>query len=161
MGRRKIAYDYIDAIKKINNAGLRDSIPPNADRTSWNDDQLPSLEERVEKLFYLSNNSKRSISNMLFFVMYDIESNKVRRYIVKYLERKGCTRIQKSIFLADLSVETFNEIKKDLTEVQAAYENNDSILVVPITPEYLRSMRIIGQNINIDIITHTRNTIFF
>lgn len=161
MGRRKKAYDYIDALKKLNNAGLSNSIPPNADRANLNDEQLPSLEERVAKLFYLSNNSKRSISNMLFFVMYDIESNKVRRYIVKYLERKGCTRIQKSIFLADLSVEDFNEIKKDLTEVQAAYENNDSILVVPITPEYLRSMRIIGQNINIDIITHTRNTIFF
>lgn len=98
---------------------------------------------------------------MLFFVMYDIESNKVRRYVVKYLERQGCTRIQKSIFLADLEMSKFNEIKNDLAEVQAVYENNDSILVVPITTEYLRSMKIIGQNIDIDVITHSRNTLFF
>lgn len=98
---------------------------------------------------------------MLFFVMYDVESNKVRRYVVKYLERQGCTRIQKSIFLADLEMSKFNEIKNDLAEVQAVYENNDSILVVPITTEYLRSMKIIGQNIDIDVITHSRNTLFF
>ena len=98
---------------------------------------------------------------MLFFVMYDIESNKVRRYVVKYLERQGCTRIQKSIFLADLEMSKFNEIKNDLAEVQAVYENNDSILVVPITTEYLRSMKIIGQNIDTDVITHSRNTLFF
>ena len=98
---------------------------------------------------------------MLFFVMYDIESNKVRRYVVKYLERKGCTRIQKSIFLADLSMDKYQDIRNDLAEVQAAYDNNDSILVVPITTDYLRSMKIIGQNIDVDIITHTRNTLFF
>ncbi len=160
MGRRKKAYDYIDAIKKIKESGLDKSIPPNAVLPAI-EDILPSLEERVKKIFYFTNNKKRSVSNMLFFVMYDIESNKVRRYIVKYLERKGCTRIQKSIFLADLSIDIFNEIKNDLSEVQAAYENNDSILVVPITPEYLKSMRIIGQNINLDIITHSRSTLFF
>ena len=98
---------------------------------------------------------------MLFFVMYDIESNKVRRYIVKYLERKGCTRVQKSIFLANLSMEKYQDIRNDLAEVQAAYDNEDSILVVPITTDYLRSMKVIGQNINIDIITHTATTLFF
>ena len=36
---------------------------------------------------------------MLFFVMYDIESNKVRYLIAKYLERHGCTRIQVLSFL--------------------------------------------------------------
>ena len=98
---------------------------------------------------------------MLFFVMYDIESNKVRRYVVKYLERKGCTRVQKSIFLANLSMEKYQDIRNDLAAVQAAYANEDSILIVPITTDYLRSMKVIGQNIDIDIITHTQSTLFF
>ena len=34
-------------------------------------------------------NKKRPATQMLFFVMYDIESNKVRRHVVKYLERQG------------------------------------------------------------------------
>ena len=49
----------------------------------------------------------------------------------------------------------------DLTEVQSTYENEDSILIVPISSEYLRSMKIIGQKIELDIIMHNKNTLFF
>ncbi len=93
--------------------------------------------------------------------MYDIGSNKVRALVAKYLLRKGCTRIQRSIFLADLSTADYETIRNDLTQVQAAYENKDSILIVPISTDYLRSMRIIGQKIELDIILHNKNTIFF
>ena len=98
---------------------------------------------------------------MLFFVMYDIESNKVRYNVVKYLERKGCTRIQKSIFLADAPADIYDSIRTDLAEVQALYDNHDSIIVCPISPDLLRSMRIIGQNIDIDLIMKNKNTLFF
>lgn len=98
---------------------------------------------------------------MLFFVMYDIESDKVRRNVVKYLQRKGCLRVQRSIFLADLDASVCEEIKRDLAEVQAVYENKDSILVVPISTDLLKSMKVIGQNLNIDLITNTGNTLFF
>ena len=98
---------------------------------------------------------------MLFFVMYDIESNKVRYNVVKYLERMGCTRIQKSIFLADLSVGVYETIKSDLAEVQSLYDNHDSIIICPISTDLLKSMKVIGLSINIDIITRSKNTLFF
>ncbi len=98
---------------------------------------------------------------MLFFVMYDIESNKVRYNVVKYLERMGCTRIQKSIFLADLSVGVYETIKRDLAEVQSLYDNHDSIIICPISTDLLKSMKVIGLSINIDIITRSKNTLFF
>ena len=98
---------------------------------------------------------------MLFFVMFDIESNKVRYNVIKYLERMGCHRIQKSIFLANLNIEKFDNIKKDLAEVQALYDNHDSIIVCPVPSDYLRNMKIIGQNINLEIITQSKNTLFF
>ena len=78
-----------------------------------------------------------------------------------YLQRKGCTRVQKSIFLADLPISDYQEIRDDLTEVQAAYDNNDSILVVPISTDHLRSMKIIGQSVAVDVIMHNKNTLFF
>ena len=98
---------------------------------------------------------------MLFFVMYDIESNKVRNLVAKYLIRMGCTRIQKSIFLADLEPESVSKIKSDLADVQSAYENNDSILIVPVSTDELRAMKIIGQNIDMDLIVRNKNTLFF
>lgn len=52
-------------------------------------------------------------------------------------------------------------IRKDLTAVQAAYDNNDSILIVPISSDYLKAMKIIGQKIELDVIMHNKNTLFF
>ena len=98
---------------------------------------------------------------MLFFIMYDIESNKVRYNVVKFLERMGCHRIQKSIFLANLSMEKYENIRNSLVEVQSLYENHDSIIVCPVSSDIVRSMKIIGQNINLDIITQSKNTLFF
>lgn len=157
MPRKKRPIDYIEMLKKIDRAGIQPSAsPPDAEMQ-----ELMPLQERIKMVLGIIDKNKKNVGNMMFFVMYDIESDKVRRYVVKYLERQGCSRIQRSIFLANLPMEKFNEIKNDLQDVQATYDNHDSILVVPITSEYLKAMKIIGQNINVDIITHTRNTLFF
>lgn len=125
------------------------------------DDKCQSINERIRMILNIINRKNRPVTNMLFFVMYDISSNKVRTLVAKYLIGKGCTRVQCSIFLADLHTSVYEEIKKDLAEVQAAYDNNDSILIVPISEGYLDAMKIIGQDINIDLITHKDNTLFF
>lgn len=72
-----------------------------------------------------------------------------------------CFRIQKSIFLADTPAETMDKIRSDLKEVQECYDNDDSILVVPISTDYLQAMKIIGKTIDVDIIMQTKNTLFF
>lgn len=125
------------------------------------DGELPSLEERVRHILQLAQRVKKTPNRMLFFVMYDIESNKVRRLVSDYLLRQGCSRIQRSIFLAEASTELYEQIKADLTEVQTAYENADSIIVLPVTTDYLRQMKVIGKHIAVDVITRSRHTLFF
>lgn len=159
MAKKKTEISFVQLMRKFNRAGIEGSPPPN--RIGNNYDEIPSLELRIEKLLGLVNRNDRPASNMIFFVMYDIEDNKVRTHIAKYLLRQGCTRVQRSIFLADLPNNKYESIRSDLTEVQAAYENNDSILIVPISTDYLTAMRVIGQTIEMDIITHKRNTLFF
>ena len=68
---------------------------------------------------------------------------------------------RQSIFLANLSMEKYEQIKRDMVEVQSLYENHDSIIVCPVSSDILRSMKIIGQNINLDVITQNKNTLFF
>lgn len=150
---------FVETMSKFYHAGIEGSLAPN--RLPMNMDGMASIDERIEKILGVVNDKSRSASRMLFFVMYDITSNKVRNQVVKYLIKKGCTRIQRSIFLADLESSVYEQIKSDLTEVQAAYENYDSILVVPISTDYLKAMRVIGQSIEIDVITHSKNTLFF
>ena len=159
MKKKKTAIDYIDILRKLNNAGMEHS--PVINREPNDVDYLPTIQERVDTVLGIINESAKSAGNMLFFVMYDIESNKVRYNIVKYLIRKGCTRIQKSIFLADLSHEVYESIRGDLADIQALYDNHDSIIICPISTDLLKSMKVIGQSININIITRNKNTLFF
>ena len=151
--------------KKKLKAGLSaNTYPPNklvVLNTFLDGIELPSIDMRIRKILQIVQPNKHPANYMIFFIMYDIASNKVRTLVAKYLEKKGCTRVQRSIFLADLPAKEYETIKSDLIEVQAAYDNNDSILIIPISMGYLDAMKIIGQDINIDLITHTRNTLFF
>ena len=155
---KKPPLSFVDQMKKLIASGINDSPQIVVKDDS---EALTPLEERVQDILGLSDNARKRKDRMLFFVMYDIESDKVRRLVVKYLIREGCTRIQKSIFLADRPVATYNKIKSDLAEVQAVYDNEDSIIVLPVTTDYLRMMKVIGKNIDVDIITHNKNTLFF
>ena len=149
----------LEQVRRLRGAALKtggtDDVRPSSDS------DIVSVDERVRTLLGIIERQKKSRDRMLFFVMYDIESNKVRTLIHKYLKRKGCTPIQRSIFLADTSIEVYEEIKADLAAVQEAYDNNDSIIVLPVSTDYLRMMKIIGQKIEVDVITHSRNTLFF
>lgn len=159
MQRQRKHTPYIEILRKLKRAGISNSPPINREVGKYNN--LPTLQKRVDHLLGIINHRSRPATNMLFFVMYDIGSNKVRYHIAKYLERKGCTRIQRSIFLADLDKASYDEIRKDLAEVQSLYDNHDSIIVCPVSTEQLRSMKVIGQHIDIDIIMHACNTLFF
>lgn len=124
-------------------------------------DDLPTLEERLKIILDLLKTKEHQSSNMIFFVMYDIASNKVRRAVVKYLQRRGCHRVQRSIFLADVKPEVCSEIQRDLAAVQAMYDNKDSIFIVPLSIDYIRSMKVIGENVDFDLILKTKSTMFF
>lgn len=157
--KKRPPLSFVEQMQKLRNAGLTvvgdEAL---AERPCFD---LGSLEERVKKVLGIVEQQKKKRNSMLFFVMYDIESNKVRALVHKYLIQKGCTPIQRSIFLAEAPMDVYEAIKSDLTAVQEAYENNDSIIVLPVSTDYLRMMKIIGQKIEVDIITHSKNTLFF
>ena len=127
-------------------------------------DELDGIEDltvRVQRVLDIVRSNRRKPTDMLFFVMYDIESNKVRRAVARYLLRRGCHRVQKSIFMADISAEQCTTIQADLTEVQAMYDNDDSIFIVPMSVELDKTMKIIGKNLDLDLILKTRSTLCF
>lgn len=157
--KKKPSLSFAESMKKLAVASLH-TKKMNVSETNASVD-IGTVEWRVKRILGLVERQKKNKDRMLFFVMYDIESNKVRALVHKYLKRMGCTPIQRSIFLADTEIETYNQIKSDLADVQEAYENNDSIIVLPVSTDYLRMMKIIGQKIEVDVITHSRNTLFF
>lgn len=159
MKKKKAPLPYIEVLRRLARAGVEGS--PMVNRPTGCTDGLPSLKDRVDFLTGVVNRQELKATDMLFFVMYDIESNKVRRLVAKYLLDKGCFRIQKSIFLANVDRAVCEQIKSDLAEVQALYDNHDSIIVCPVSTDEMRAMKIIGHQLNIDIITQVNNTLFF
>lgn len=161
--KKKPPLTFAERMHKLAAAQIKGNqpLPSVAEPSPSYCDNLEDLSVRVRRILQLTEKAKKNPGRMIFFVMYDIEDNKVRRLVSEYLERKGCTRIQRSIFLAETSAETYNAIRNDLTDVQAAYDNHDSIIVLPVSTDYLRMMKIIGQQIAVDVITHSRNTLFF
>lgn len=159
MRKKRQALPYIEVLRKLAFAGMSGS--PKVNRSTEDSGNIPSLEKRVDYLMGVVREPSRPECNMLFFVMYDIESNKVRRLVAKYLEQKGCTRIQKSIFIADLDRRVYAEIKEDLSEVQSLYDNDDSIIICPVSTDEIKAMKVIGQKIDMDVYLKNKNTLFF
>ncbi|MFW6351811.1 MAG: CRISPR-associated endonuclease Cas2 [Bacteroidota bacterium] len=91
--------------------------------------------------------------------MYDIEDDKVRRYVAKYLERKGCVRIQKSVFLAEAHRKIYQEIGETLKEVNEIYTNRDSIYLVPVSSDEIKATRIIGEGFDANLFTDPPGTL--
>ncbi|MFI3298135.1 MAG: CRISPR-associated endonuclease Cas2 [bacterium] len=140
-----------EKLSRITKAGLSDEKLDSIESKAKEISDL-TIDEKIDKILGIIENPNRKVTDMLCFIMYDIESDKVRNQIVKYLLKKGCLRVQKSIFLADLTSETYDIVRSELTAVQSYYDNDDSILIVPISTDYLKSMKIIGKKIDVDII---------
>lgn len=157
MPRKYTSLDFKKRIRLIKKAGISKIRLKSSDEI----EQLENLDDRIKKIFELEEKLKKDKTRMLFFVMYDIQDDKVRREVAKYLLTKGCIRIQKSIFFASAGHDVFAEIHQTIKEVQEFYDNDDSIILVPVSTDEIRSMKIIGKNIDFDIITNSRNTLFF
>ncbi len=152
---KNISYNLKERLEKMVRAGL--SVGEN----TFNDNPLLSLDERVKIILNIIKSKPVKSTTMTYLIMYDIENNKVRTRVSKYLEKKGCIRIQKSIFMTNSESKEFNEIHATLVDVQSYYENKDSIMLVPFNTTDLRSMKIIGKEINIQTLIDKPTTLFF
>ncbi len=120
------------------------------------------LEQKIQYIMgWLARQSRSKSTYMLYMIMYDIENNKIRTHIAKYLIKKGCLRIQKSIYLAKSSPTVMKEITATLKEINEIYENKDSIFVLPVPEEKFNNIKVIGKNVDFEIVTDAKKILFF
>jgi CRISPR-associated endonuclease Cas2 len=121
---------------------------------------IASLPERVRAIeVHLRKYVEQKSTGMLFFVMYDIEDNKVRNHVAKYLIKQGCTRVQKSIFLGNASLKRYHNIADTLREVNAMYQNGDSIMVLPVTKDSMTQLSVIGKDLDYRMVVSPPNVL--
>jgi CRISPR-associated endonuclease Cas2 len=146
-----------EKIERIKKAGIKE-LPIIAEEE---DEELMPLPERIAKILGIVQSKPIKATTMTYLITYDITNDKVRKLISKFLLSKGCIRIQKSVFMANTEHGKFKDIYETLKDINSFYENADSIILVPINVSDVRSMKLIGQNVDIETLVNPPNTVFF
>ena len=157
----KKEFDLKERIERLKAAGFTFLSAPKEGSASGSEEmQIKPLTERIQFILKIIQNNPIKSTTMNYLILYDIEKDKVRNLIAKFLLQNGCIRIQKSVFLAHTDNKKFDEIRKTLKEINEVYDNEDSIIMVPMNVSDARSMKLIGRNVNIDQIVDPPNTVF-
>ena len=150
---------FIRNIARFRESGLKGGLYK---RISISDNECQNITDKIDTILVLLKGLQAKNTNtMLCFIMYDIEDNKIRTHIGKYLLRKGCIRVQRSVFIGNVTAAVYKEMSNTLAEVNDLYDNHDSIFFLPIGEDNLNSMRVIGVNVDFEIIKDDPNTFFF
>lgn len=151
-------FDLKSALLKIKESGL--TVASSDIKKQEDEEDLEPLSYRVQKILGIIKSKPVKSTTMNYFIMYDIENHKVRRLVSKYLLKRGCVRVQKSVFLLHSEHKKFDEIRQTLAEINEVYDNEDSIILIPLNISDARSMKLIGKNVNIEQIIDPPNTVF-
>lgn len=74
-----------------------------------------------------------------YLISYDISDDRLRTRAAKLLERRGCKRLQKSVFFAPrYSIRELRELRTELRQIlQQGQVDTDSILCIPVSQKLL------------------------
>ncbi|MBL7112190.1 MAG: CRISPR-associated endonuclease Cas2 [Bacteroidales bacterium] len=162
MRKKKREITFAERMQRLYMAGLKDSdalLPDPRKRTEL--EQL-EREQRLEKLMQiLHKNREMKTGYILTFIMYDIENNRIRRYISKYLEKKGYVRVQKSVFFGNVPRALHKQVCVTLKEVNEKYDNGDSLMFLPISIDMFNNLKVVGKNLSYELTVEQKSTLIF
>lgn len=111
-------------------------------------------------LGWLNQQPPKRPEAMYCFICYDIENDKIRRMVAKLLEREGCIRVQKSVFFARIHRKRHARLTDLLRQIQQLYDNQDSIMLLPVGEDMLNALHCIGQSFDLQQLTAPKHTVF-
>lgn len=83
---------------------------------------------------------------MYYIICYDIENDSTRTKLAKNLQKYGAIRIQKSVFLADASLQSWQGILDCLANTPLDKKAIDNIVILPLEQHQLISTLCLGKN---------------
>ncbi len=99
---------------------------------------------------------------MHYFIAYDITHDRLRRKVIKILERNGCVRVQKSVFLGGyIAPAHYREMLQQLQALLEKGEETDSVMFIPIEKDLLAQVGIIGDSREFRIAINNPNILLF
>ncbi len=100
---------------------------------------------------------------MIYLICYDIENNTIRTRIAKTLERYGCERLQKSVFIGELNPKKYHQLYAELSAeaFDKNFADSDNIIILPTEAHLIDALRLIGNNQTLAKLKNKPNTLFF
>jgi CRISPR-associated protein Cas2 len=93
--------------------------------------------------------------------MYDIENDKSRTKIAKYLEQTGLTRLQYSLFIGKMNFVKWQKTKQKIEKIFNQYASpNDKLYIQNIDENNFEKMEIMGNAPDIDFILHKQKVLY-
>ncbi len=114
--------------------------------------------DQIFRILQLNYHNPRAMN---CFILYDITENKLRVQLAKYLLEKGCQRIQKSVFLANISKSMYTDIYSTFVELEPIFGEMDSIFMIPIGEYHLAEMKMIGKDVDMSFSKASQHVLYF
>ncbi len=95
---------------------------------------------------------------MLVWLIYDISINKTRNKIIKYAEQKGLYRVQKSVFLGNITKNDFDELK--LQSEELINKKTDSVYIFPLCEKDFKAVITLGKAFDQELVTDEIKAMF-
>lgn len=96
---------------------------------------------------------------MLIWVIYDIQSDRVRNHVVRKCKNTGLYRVQKSAFLGEVEDNQLDELKLVLNDM--INKEKDSVYIFPMSRAELNKAGLLGQAFDKELITDEIISKFF
>ncbi len=96
---------------------------------------------------------------MLVWVIYDIETNKVRNKVAKTCKNAGLYRVQKSVFLGDIEGNRMDELKLRVSDLINL--DKDSTYIFTMSKAELNKAGLLGQAFDKELVTDEILSKFF
>ena len=80
---------------------------------------------------------------MLALVVYDISENKARNNFINRLRHYGLRRLQKSVFIGDLNIDSRLDLAEEFDQYLSS--EKDSIILIPICDSCKKSILLEGN----------------
>jgi CRISPR-associated protein Cas2 len=95
---------------------------------------------------------------MLVWAIYDISKTKTRNKIVKYCKNIGLYRVQKSVFLGNISKNEIDCLKLQSEEV--IDNDTDCVYIFPMCEEDFKKAILLGQAFDEELVTDKVKELF-
>lgn len=96
---------------------------------------------------------------MLVWVVYDIQSDRIRNHVARRCKNTGLYRVQKSVFLGEVEENQLDELKLALEKLINL--EKDSVYVFPMSRAELKKAGLLGQAFDKELVTDEIISKFF